>query len=73
MRSNVGWPALALLGLLASGCPGSSAQEMLDTARLEERQDNAEHAEKLYRQILDEHPDSPESEIARERLEALSR
>lgn len=73
MRSNVGWSALALLGLLATGCPGGGAQEMLDTARLEERQDNAEHATKLYRQILDEHPDSPEAAVARERLEALAR
>lgn len=53
-----------------SGCPGNSAQEMLDTAQLEEVQDNLENARKIYGKIVEQYPDSPQAETARARLEA---
>ncbi len=60
---------LALTGVL-TGCPGNGAREMLDTAQLEEVQDNRENAHKIYRKIIEQYPDSPEADKARARLDA---
>lgn len=46
-----------LLPLLA-GC-GDKAKDWYDTAQLEEKQFNRPHATKLYRQIVEEYPNSP--------------
>lgn len=47
------------------------AADMYDTAQLEERQRNIDHARQLYSEILEEYPDSPYAEKARERLQEL--
>lgn len=61
---------LLSLGALA-GCPGGGASEMLDTAQLEEKQENVEHARQLYEAIVRDYPGSPEAAKAAERLTAL--
>jgi TolA-binding protein len=35
------------------------AKDLYDTVQLEEKQFNKPHATKLYRQIIEEYPDSP--------------
>ena len=63
---------IALSGLLyATGCGGSGAKELLDTATLEEKQNNPEHALKIYQEILEKYPDSKEAKTADERIKAL--
>ena len=59
-------PLVALLGC------GSGAKELLDTARLEEVQNNPTHARELYEELLRRYPDSPEARIAGERVRTLS-
>ena len=49
---------VACLLLLLVGC-GDKAKDLYDTAQLEEKQFNKPHATKLYRQIIEEYPDSP--------------
>jgi hypothetical protein len=66
------WIIAAALGLALAGCPGSGAHELLETAELEEKQDNLPNARKLYQEVLDRYPDSPEAKVARERLGALA-
>lgn len=61
-----------ILVLPLTGC-GDGAEEMFETARFEEVQNNKEHARKLYNRILRDHPDSPFAAKARERLAALER
>ncbi|MDY0269401.1 hypothetical protein [Trichloromonas sp.] len=58
------------LALLLCAC-GDRAKDLYDTAQLEERQYNAEHARQLYGEILQKYPDSPYAAQARERLAEL--
>ncbi|HEY3307538.1 MAG TPA: hypothetical protein VGJ93_03700 [Desulfuromonadaceae bacterium] len=63
-----------LLSLLSVGCSGQSkAQEMLETARFEEKQHNIEHATQLYQDIVRSFPGSPSARDALTRLELLKR
>ena len=62
--------AAAALSVALMGCPGNAAQEMLDTAQLEEVQDNVENARKIYGEIIERYPDSTQADTARARLAA---
>ena len=61
-----------LPALLLVGC-GDRAKDLYNTARLEEKQFNKPHATKLYRQIVEEHPDSPYANQAKTRLAELKK
>jgi hypothetical protein len=64
--------ALALgLALAVSACSGGSAKEVLDTAQLEEKQNELEHAKKLYRDVVARWPGTPEAAQAEARLREL--
>ena len=63
-------PAILLAAALAA-C-SSSADELLENARFEELQRNVPHATKLYQQILDRYPNTPEAEEAKARLAILA-
>jgi len=58
------------LALSLAGC-GDRARELYETAQFEEKQTNAEHAGKLYREIIEKYPDSPYAAQAKARLAAL--
>ena len=62
---------LSLL-LLVVGC-GDKAKDLFDTAQLEEKQNNRPHATKLYRQIVEDYPDSPYANQAKSRLAELEK
>ncbi|HJQ85306.1 MAG TPA: hypothetical protein VKA21_14570, partial [Candidatus Binatia bacterium] len=64
---------LAALGLalVLAGCGSGGADQLLDTARLEEIQNNPEHARALYLEIAQKYPGTPQAKIATERLAAL--
>ena len=62
----------ACLFLLLVGC-GDRSKDLYETAQLEEKQNNRPHATKLYRQIVEEYPDSPYAEQAKSRLAELDK
>lgn len=64
--------AALLLSALMGGCSGDSGKKLLETAQFEEKQNNREHASKLYAEIVAKYPNTPEAKLARERLQALS-
>ncbi len=61
----------ALLALALVGCGGSSADQLLETAELEELQHNPTHARELYQDVLRRHAGTPQAEKAAARLRAL--
>ena len=67
---RAGLVVLALAFCLA-GC-GGGAEQLLETAKLEELQRNPTHARELYQEIVRRYPDSAEARIAQERLRALT-
>ncbi len=61
---------MVLLGLMG-GCAADKSQELFETAQFEEKQNNKEHARKLYQEIVDKYPDSPVAKQAEARLAAI--
>ena len=58
------------VGLLA-GCSSDNGRQLYETAQLEERQHNNEHAGRLYEEIIKKYPGSEHANLATERLKAL--
>ena len=61
--------AAAIMAL--AGCSAEKGKEQFDTAQFEEKQNNREHAIRLYEEIVQKYPDSPFAAKARERLAVL--
>ena len=65
---------MMVLTLALSGCSGEkAAKDLLDTAKLEELQNNTEHARQLYEEIVSKYPDTQYAKTARERLKDLEK
>lgn len=64
---------LLITVFLTASCGGNGAQELFDTARLEERQNNPEHALSLYKEIVEKYPSSDAAKEARVRIETLQK
>lgn len=62
---------IAALALSAFGCNSNNGSQQLETALFEEKQNNKEHAIKLYEEVIRKYPDSPNARTAREHLNSL--
>jgi len=63
--------AMAIAAMMLSGCSGNKAEELFDTAKLEELQNNPKHAGQLYQEIIEKYPESDYAEKAKQRLSEL--
>lgn len=57
--------------LALAGCSGDKGKQQLETAQFEEKQNNREHAIKLYEEVVNRYPGSANARTAQERLNAL--
>lgn len=76
MRTNVIiiFLTMTIMTMLAGCSSGNSrAAEIFETARFEEKQNNLEHATKLYEEIVAKYPNSPLAKEAATRLADLKR
>ncbi len=62
---------LLSLALAFSACSGNKAEELFETAKLEELQNAPDHAMQLYQEIVDKYPESEYALKAKERLSAM--
>lgn len=62
---------LAVCCTSLSACSGDGGKQQLETAQFEEKQNNKEHALKLYEEVVSKHAGTPSAKIAKERLNAL--
>lgn len=62
---------LALCCMALSACSNDQGKQQLETAQFEEKQNNKEHAMKLYEEVVAKYPGSPNARIAQERLNVL--
>jgi outer membrane protein assembly factor BamD (BamD/ComL family) len=60
-----------LLFTFLSACSRDNGKQQLETAQFEEKQNNREHAIKLYEEVVGKYPGSANAKTARERLNAL--
>lgn len=61
---------ICLLGIAACNSANGGAQQM-ETAQFEEKQNNKEHAIKLYEEVVSKYPGSANAKVAQERLAVL--
>lgn len=62
---------LAVCCTALSACSSDQGKQQLETAQFEEKQNNREHAIKLYEEIVTRYAGSPNAKIAQDRLNAL--
>lgn len=60
-----------LMTLFLAACSGDQGKQQLETAQFEEKQNNREHAIKLYEEVVSKYPGSANAKIAQERLSVL--
>ena len=62
---------LAVCCTSLSACSGDGGKQQLETAQFEEKQNNKEHAVKLYEEVVSKYPGSANAKTAQERLTVL--
>ena len=62
---------LAVCCTAITACSSDQGKQQLETAQFEEKQNNREHAIKLYEEVVTKYASSPNAKIAQDRLNAL--
>jgi TolA-binding protein len=64
--------AVLCMVLVVAACSVDKSKELMETAQFEEKQNNREHARKLYQEIVSKYPNTPLAKQAEERLAVLA-
>jgi len=59
--------SLAVCCTAFTACSSNQGKEQLGTAQFEEKQNNKEHAAKLYEEVVTKYPGTPNAKIAQDR------
>jgi len=62
---------LAACCMALTACSNDQGKQQLETAQFEEKQNNREHAIKLYEEVVTKYAGSPNAKFAQERLNVL--
>ncbi len=62
---------VAVCFMALTACSSDQGKQQLETAQFEEKQNNREHAIKLYEEVVTKYAGSPNAKIAQERLNVL--
>jgi len=62
---------LAVCCTVLTPCSSDQGKQQLETAQFEEKQNNREHAIKLYEEVVTKYPGSPNAKTAQDRLNML--
>ena len=62
---------VVVTALSVAGCSGDNGKQIYETAQFEEKQNNREHAQKLYEDVIAQYSDGDFAKQARDRLAAL--
>lgn len=65
------FPLFAAAILATAACSADNGKQQLETAQFEEKQNNREHAIKLYEEVVKKYPGSANAKTAQERLNVL--
>jgi outer membrane biogenesis lipoprotein LolB len=62
---------LAVCCTALTACSSDQGKQQLETAQFEEKQNNREHAIKLYEEVVTKYAGTPNAKVAQVRLNAL--
>jgi len=62
---------LAVCCMALTACSNDQGKQQLETAQFEEKQNNREHAIKLYEEVVTKYPGTPNAKTAKDRLNML--
>jgi protein involved in sex pheromone biosynthesis len=65
------WILLFICCSVLTACSNDQGSQQIEIAQFEEKQNNKEHAIKLYEEVVSKYAGSPNAKIAQERLNAL--
>jgi hypothetical protein len=65
------WILLFICCSALTACSNDPGRQQIEIAQFEEKQNNREHAIKLYEEVVSKYAGSPNAKIAQERLNAL--
>jgi len=62
---------MAVFCVSMTACTSDQGKQQLETAQFEEKQNNREHAIKLYQEVVTKYPGTPNAKTAQDRLNLL--
>jgi TolA-binding protein len=60
-----------LITMFLAACSGDQGKQQMETAQFEEKQNNRDHAIKLYEEVISKYPGTANAKIAQGRLSVL--
>jgi TolA-binding protein len=73
MMKSMFFSLILVFAVVLLSCSADKAVDLFETAQFEELQNNNEHAQQIYEDIIDKYPQSDSAKKAEERLIAIGK